>query len=510
MLDFAPAGPKDNIIWAPLKGSQTTVLSHSWVFEILYHGTRGPGKSDTLLMDFAQFVGRGFGEDWRGVIFRRTYKELQDLIAKSLKWFKKIWPEAKWNGSDSHWSWPTGEKLMFRQYVKKSDYWNYHGHAYPFIGWDELTTWSDLDGYKRLMSCCRSTNPLVPRMYRATTNPYGPGHNVVKHHFELPAKDGVIRRRTYKMEHPVTGEVITEQLCRLAVKGTVYENTILLEADPTYIAKLKAAARNEAELAAWLEGSWDIVAGGMFDDVWNQRWNVIKPFHIPDDWTIYRTHDWGSSAPFSVGWWAISSGSDYVDATGQLRSSVEGDMFRMHEWYGWCGKPNEGLKMLAKDISTQIREIERGFEKFRRHKVRPGPADTSIFDVVNGGSIAADMEKRVRLSDGTTMPGIYWERADKSKGSRIHGWELFRKRLKGAHPQPHPTLAGRYMPRETPGLFVMDCCDQFIRTVPVLPRDEKKQDDLDTSTEDHIADETRYMVLYLTSRASSGRVTGTH
>jgi hypothetical protein len=46
-----------------------------------------------------------------------------------------------------------------------------------------------------------------------------------------------------------------------------------------------------------------------------------------------------------------------------------------------------------------------------------------------------------------------------------------------------------------PGLYVFDTCTQFIRTVPVLPRDERLYDDVDTDAEDHIGDETRYRVL---------------
>ena len=49
--------------------------------------------------------------------------------------------------------------------------------------------------------------------------------------------------------------------------------------------------------------------------------------------------------------------------------------------------------------------------------------------------------------------------------------------------------------REGPGLFVFDTCAQFIRTVPSIPRDERDMDDVDTDTEDHVADEVRYRCL---------------
>ncbi len=495
------------VAWAPLPGSQTTVMSHPWVFEMLYHGTRGPGKSDTLLMDFAQFIGQGWGLQYKGVIFRQTFPQLEDIITKAKRWFPQIFPGAKWNGSSYKWVFPDGEELLFRQFNKPDDYWKYHGQEFQFIGWDELTNWATLEGYTSMMSCLRTTNPDIPLRCRATTNPYGPGHNMVKFHFELPAKDGIIRRRWYSFAHPTTGVEQKFQLHRLAIKGTIWENTILLEAQPNYIAQLKAQADNPAKMAAWLEGSWDIVAGGMFDDVWDPRWNVVPRFVIPSSWRIDRSFDWGSSAPFSVGWWAESDGSDYQDGNHQWRSSVAGDLFRVGEWYGWNGRPNEGLKMLAVDIAKGVRERE--MVMFPARKIKPGPADTSIYDVENGVSIGLDMEKKIRMDDGSMQPGVAWSRADKRAGSRVSGWEMMRKMMRDGQMRKDPET-GQIYPREKPGLFCFDHCDQFLRTVPVLPRCEKNPDDVNTDAEDHVGDEVRYRVRAVGNRAGSGRTTGMH
>ena len=66
----------------------------------------------------------------------------------------------------------------------------------------------------------------------------------------------------------------------------------------------------------------------------------------------------------------------------------------------------------------------------------------------------------------------------------------------------------RIYPRENPGLFVFDTCTAFIETLPVLPRDEKDMDDVDTDAEDHVADEVRYFVRSLGQIGSSGAVSG--
>jgi hypothetical protein len=313
-------------VWTPQDGSQTLFLSCP-IFEVLYEGTRGPGKTDALLMDFLQHVGTGLGADWRGILFRRSHPELADVIAKTQKWFPQIFPKATYNKVEKTWTFPDGEQLLLRHIKTVDDYWAYHGHAYPWIGWEELTNWADDGAFRKMMSCCRSTNPHVPRKYRATCNPYGVGHNWVKRRYRLPYQRGLVIRDSRDAD----GEL---EPPRVALHGHIYENRILLDADPGYVARLRASARNAAELAAWLDGRWDIVAGGMFDDVWDARRHVLDPFKVPASWKVDRAFDWGSSKPFSVGWWAQSDGSRVTLANGREISTVRGDLFRIAEWYG--------------------------------------------------------------------------------------------------------------------------------------------------------------------------------
>lgn len=44
-------------------------------------------------------------------------------------------------------------------------------------------------------------------------------------------------------------------------------------------------------------------------------------------------------------------------------------------------------------------------------------------------------------------------------------------------------------------MYFCDCCEDTIRTLPVLQHDEIDSEDLDTDGEDHAADETRYAVM---------------
>lgn len=458
--------PDTEVTWAPQPGSQTAFLSCP-IYEVLYEGTRGPGKTDALLMDFAQEVGKGYGAEWRGILFRQTFPELADIINKSQKWFPKIFPDANYNKSEHSWTFKDGETLIFSYMEDESDYWKYHGHAYPWIGWEELTNWESDICYRKMFSCSRSTKPQMPRKVRATCNPAGPGHHWVKARFQLPTPHGKI-----------TGNLVTteNEPDRIAIHGDLKENRILLHADPGYVQRLIASAPDDHILKAWLEGSWDIVAGTMFASVWSPEHHIVPAFPwslVPPSWRVDRAYDHGQSKPFSVGWWLESSGEP-IHYNNRVIGEVPGDLIRMDEWYGCTGKPDEGLNMTATEIAEGIKHREKSWEI--RVPVRTGPADSSIFsDYSPGKSVAGDMAQE----------GINWLPIDKGPGSRVQGWQQIRKLLKHAIPPPTG-------PREYPGMFVTSRCKEFIRTVPTMPRDPKKPDDVNTKSEDHIGDETRY------------------
>lgn len=514
------------VAWKPLPGSQALALSFPG-HVILYHGTRGPGKTDAQLMRFRRRVGQGYGRHWRGVIFDREYKNLDDLVAKSMRWFPNIGepdmrPRFLSSKSDYRWVWPTGEELLFRTVKRATDYWAYHGQEFPFIGWNELTKYPTDELFDMMMSCNRSSyrpedfpiidnetgaisyTPEIPLECFATTNPYGSGHNWVKKRFINAAPAGHVVRRSVNVFNPRTQQREDVVKTQVHLFGSYRENVYL---SPEYIAELETMT-DKNKRKAWLGGSWDIVAGGMFDDVWDSDYHVVAPFPIPHNWKIDRSFDWGSSKPFSVGWWAESDGSDVQLADGTWRSTVRGDLFRIAEWYGTTGKPNQGLTMLANDIAAGI--IEREMALGLHGRVKAGPADNSIWDVENGNSIAADMARAVKVR-GKLERGVSWTRSDKSPGSRKHGWERVRGYLKNALPVYVKGKGDKpvRVPRERPGMYVFNTCTHFIDLFPTLPRDEKDPDDVNTEAEDHIGDEVRYKILSTVSGVRSGRTKGT-
>ena len=459
-------------VWMPLPGSQYTFLECP-IFEAIYEGTRGPGKTLTLIMDFAKEVGQGYGKSWRGVLFRQKLGDLDDVVLKIEEWMHRLYPGFRFRKSKADYSavWPSGEELLLRHMEDERNYPEYHGHEYPWIGWEELTQWPTDNAYRLMMSCCRPPAPGVPTRIRSTTNPFGPGHNWVKRRFELPQKRGKVIRKPG--EKP-----------RVAIHGTLKENILLLHDDPMYPNLIRESATSPAQAIAWLHGRWDITAGGMIDDLWDKAYHILPTIPvemIPQGWTITRSYDHGQSSPFSCGWFLESNGEPIV-IDYRLIGNVRGDIILWNEWYGTTGDVNKGIRLPARKIAAGIadREIEWGLRhpKTGRSRVHPGPADTEIFNKLSdrdGRSPADDMDDE----------GVAWERADKSSGSRKRGWEMLRTKLSNAVPEPDGT-------REEPGFFV--CEDNFwwLELCPPMPRDERDMDEVPDNYEDHAADMTRY------------------
>jgi hypothetical protein len=239
---------------------------------------------------------------------------------------------------------------------------------------------------------------------------------------------------------------------------------------------------------AWLEGDWSVVEGAFFDG-WSGR-NIVRPFRVPREWARFRSFDWGSAKPFSVGWWAVAGEAfEAESAAGPVRIG-RGTLVRYAEWYGARG-PDKGLKLTAEQVAEGIASREAAMAEGGDPRVFAGVADPSIFREDGGPSIAERMARA----------GVSWRPADNSRvarggggsggggGAPLGGWDQMRARIAGDE--------------EGPALVVFDTCRDFIRTVPALQHDPARPEDVDTRSEDHAADECRYACM---SRPMARRV----
>lgn len=442
------------IIWAP-QPRQSAFMSRP-EYECLYGGAAGGGKSDALLCEALRQI---HIPNYKGIIFRKTYPQLTDLISRSQDIYKAVCRGAKYNTTKKCWKFPSGATIFFGNMQHTKDRVNYQGRAYDFIGFDELTqfTWEE---YSYLFSRNRPTGPGTRVYIRATANPGGIGHAWVKERFITAAPPETPIREEGTVLNP-NGQAIKVVRTRIFIPSSVFDNEKLLENDPRYLDNL--AMLPEAERQALLYGSWDSFSGQVFREWRNnpehykdRKWtHVVEPFRIPSHWKIYRGFDFGYAKPFSVAWYAVDE---------------QGKIYRIKEYYGCTGEPNRGLMIDPIQIARNIKEMEKEDPMLNDKKIL-GIADPSIFDESRGESIARMMSRSPNF--------IYWDKGD---NNRMAGKMQYHYRFA--------------FDTEGDCMFqVFNTCKHFIRTVPALVYSESKVEDIDTDMEDHIYDECRYVLM---------------
>ncbi len=441
-----------NVIWTP-QPKQKIFMSR-FEKEALYGGAAGGGKSDCAIAEALRQV---HIPHYRGLILRKTYPQLSDLIDRSREIYKASFPDAKLNETKHCWTFPSGAKIYFGAMQYTKDRTNYQGKKYDFIDFDELTqfTW---DEYSYLFSRNRPGGPGTRCYIRAQANPGGIGHGWVKERFINAAPPMTTVWEEREIIHP-DGQRQKTKRSRIFVPASVFDNKILMQNDPEYIASL--ANLPEKDRNALLYGDWDSFSGQVFTEWRNNpegyesrlNTHVINPFRVPGSWSIYRGFDFGYAKPFSVGWYAIDH---------------DGRMYRIRELYGCTGTPNEGVKWEVSAIARKIKEIESDDINLKGKRIN-GIADPSIHDESRGESIGAMMERE----------GVYFERGD---NTRIAG-----------KMQIHNRLA--FDENGIPMLYVFNTCKHFVRTIPELIYSQTNVEDIDTDGEDHIYDECRYVAM---------------
>jgi hypothetical protein len=430
--------------------------------ELFYGGAKGGGKSDFLLGDFYQHQFT-HGRHARGILFRRSYNELEEIIFRSKMMYAGL---AEYSETKKIWTFKNGAELKLRFLERDQDVGRYQGHQYSWIGFDELTEFPTDYCYVFMISCMRSAYG-VPCYLRSTGNPARIGHQWVKARFISPAPP------LTPIKDPLTG------LIRVFVPAKLEDNIILITNDPMYENRLKALP--DYMYRAFRQGDWDVVAGAALSELRvdihmiNTTSNAL-PNYRPErlqrfidfdtgrpkpEVTTMRTFDWGFEKPFSVGWWFFDD---------------EGRMYRFKEWYG-CkdGRPNVGVRMLAKDIAIGIRDVEAAYGFNPDVQV----ADASIWD--KPSNVNDKDEKLPSVAETMAEEGVTFDRelSIMAKKSRIQGKQQIHTRL-------------RQDSQGFPALAVFDTCVDWWSTVPAVPVDPKKIEDVDTDSEDHTYDETRY------------------
>lgn len=455
------------LVWEPQAGPQSLAVAAPFVNELLFGGARGGGKSDFLLGDFLQDI--HIGPTWRGIIFRKSYPELEELLVRAKEIYLPI--GATYKVSEKTFVFPSGATLKLRHIETEGDADLYQGHQYTWIGWDELGNWPNLNAYKKLKACLRSAHDVDNKRIRCSANPGGIGHHAVKNYFIDAAPKGMQLIQNVDEDNLIT--------TKMFIPSRVYDNKILMQNDPTYISRLREIGSPEL-VKAWLEGDWNVITGAYFPEFTADK-HVLEPFEIPSHWMRFRSMDWGSASPFAVLWHAVSDGYQLSDG----RYIPDGAVITYREFYG-CqnGKVNEGVRWPATRVAKRVADME------RNEKVTYGVIDPSAFKWDGGPSHA---ERMARV-------GVMFRKAD---NNRIGGWDTIRERLCGVVDDPlmghnggpamDPLEMGELV--GTPMWYIFSNCVHTIRTLPALQHDLNNMEDCDTDGEDHAPDALRYGLM---------------
>lgn len=452
------------LVWTPQEGPQKSLIDCP-LSEVFFGGARGGGKTDGMLGKWAIKDAR-YGEGFNAIMFRRTTTSSEDAVERSKQIYGPL--GGKFNESKLRWRMPNGGRVSFRYLDKLADAQAYQGRNLTDAWVEEAGQYPSPMVIDRLFGVLRSSTG-VPVQLVMTANPGGPGQHWLRERYRLfPFPQG-----------PKVHSRLLENGKKhyfAVIPSRISDNKIMTDADPEYVDRLHMVG-SAALVKAWLEGDWSAVEGAFFDE-WSTERHVVPPFPIPQDWMRFRSADWGSRSPFSVGWWAVATEDYHYNRTAGL-FIPRGAMVRYREWYGTGGK------LTAEQVGEGVVSREKGDPK-----ASYGVLDPAAFNEDGGPSIGERINRVL-----TTAKRVPFRKADNARVARegaMGGWDHMRARLIGTARKTGKGTVDWSAEGAAPMIFFFSTCTDTIRTIPTLQHDQDKAEDLDTTAEDHAADDVRY------------------
>lgn len=257
----------------------------------IYGGAAGGGKTWALLFEPLRNVQNSrFG----GVIFRRTSPQIRN---KGGLWdgSRDLYPHLSAQPRETllDWTFPSGATIKFAHLEYEKNVEDYQGSQIPFIGFDELTHFTERQ-FWYMLSRNRSTSGVKPYV-RGTCNP-DPDSWVAKFlewwiddetGYAIPERAGVIRWFVRVNDVVVWADSPEELRERYPwgvepksatfVPAKLSDNKILMEADPGYKANL--LAQPYVDQMRLLHGNWKVraTAGKVFNRAWFEIVEAVPP-----------------------------------------------------------------------------------------------------------------------------------------------------------------------------------------------------------------------------------------
>ncbi len=269
---------------APQPGPQTAFLT-SPADIVIYGGSAGGGKTYAELLEPLRHIDNS---RFTAVVFRRSFPQ---IAAPGGLWdaATRIYPllNAKGNETNRSWNFPSGASADFSHMQYEKDKLNWQGSEIALIEFDELCQFTE-GQFWYLVSRNRSTCGVRPYI-RATCNP-DPDSWVAdfiawwigEDGYAIPERSGVIRwmvRINDEVMWADSREELEQRYPGIPPKSvtfilsTLWDNKILMQADPGYLANLMSLPLVERErLLGDRErgGNWKVrpAAGKVFNRGW--------------------------------------------------------------------------------------------------------------------------------------------------------------------------------------------------------------------------------------------------
>jgi len=146
--------------------------------------------------------------------------------------------DARWSHQDKVWSFPSGATLTFGYLDNENDKYRYQGAEFQFVGFDELTQFSETQ-YTYLHSRTRRLKDSdIPIRMMGASNPGGIGHEWVKARFitgphmfipalleDNPHLDREAYEHSLEKLDPVTREQLRHGNWDISIKGELFDRT---------------------------------------------------------------------------------------------------------------------------------------------------------------------------------------------------------------------------------------------------------------------------------------------
>ena len=281
-------------------GPQQSFLDTTGIDIVLFGGSAGSGKTLGLLLDFGR-KDLISNPEYGGVIFRRTYPQIRNeggLWDESSKLYPLINAIAR--ESFLEWVFPSGATVRFAHLQHDKNIYDWQGSQLVRIAFDELTHFTKKQFFY-LLSRNRSTSGITPQI-RATCNPDADSWVadlvswwIDEDGFPIESRSGKVRyfiRVNDELHWSSNKEELIDCFPGALPKSftfipaKIYDNRILLEKDPGYLANLQAL--HPIDRARLLDGNWKIrTDNGAFIN--RSFFEIIEDF--PDTGTLVRAWD---------------------------------------------------------------------------------------------------------------------------------------------------------------------------------------------------------------------------